>query len=258
MDKLLSLLLHLKKVMSKLFLLLGYEVRSEKHNGMHRLAKLMTHFNIDLILDVGANYGQFSTQQLKLGYIGSIISFEPLKGPFKQLCNEASQHEDWYCFNCALSNNSESKILHVADNEGASSSFLEFADHHNLNASVDFVGDEEVQSMRLDDFSHACLDYHSNTIMLKLDVQGHEMEVLDGASNLLSFVDLVFIEVFLLPLYQQSYILVDYVDRMNKLGFVPIATFFNMRSAEGFDLAQDILFVRKEKVDLSDWKNSKG
>lgn len=57
-----------------------------------RQAALIRDRKIDLVLDVGANRGQFATAlRDELGYRGRIVSFEPLKDVFPLLQQAAAQ-----------------------------------------------------------------------------------------------------------------------------------------------------------------------
>ena len=49
------------------------------------IRKLIDEFEISLILDVGANIGQFGTSMRELGYTGTLVSFEPVAAQFAKL-----------------------------------------------------------------------------------------------------------------------------------------------------------------------------
>src|SRR5690606_2975356 len=86
----------------------------------HPLAKriwLMDLYNVDLVLDVGANTGQYARQiREELDYQGRIISFEPLSKAYSSL-EAASVHDPlWECHNYALGDNNENTVINVSGN----------------------------------------------------------------------------------------------------------------------------------------------
>src|SRR6476659_2537452 len=58
--------------------------------------------NIDLVLDVGANVGQFATSLREKGYAGQIESFEPVSSVFQALADTARNDPRWNVHNMAL------------------------------------------------------------------------------------------------------------------------------------------------------------
>jgi hypothetical protein len=59
----------------------GYDLRQRRPE----LIDFLESRQINLVLDVGANSGQFGVALRAGGYCGSIISFEPATKPFEQL-----------------------------------------------------------------------------------------------------------------------------------------------------------------------------
>jgi len=57
---------------------------------------------VNVVLDVGANSGQYATDLRRAAYKGRIVSFEPLSGPFSLLERSAARDPLWNCRQCAL------------------------------------------------------------------------------------------------------------------------------------------------------------
>ncbi len=84
-----------------------------------------------------------------------------------------------------------------------------------------------------------------DTVYLKIDVQGLELEVLRGAESLLDQVAAVESELSLTPLYEQGATFVDVVDHLDTRGFhlVSLAPVF-IDPRDGRLLQLDGVFTR--------------
>ena len=74
--------------------------------GEHIKDIVETH-RIDLVLDVGANTGQFGAYLRELGYAGTIHSFEPVEATFQALQRRTSGDANWSCHRMALGREGE-------------------------------------------------------------------------------------------------------------------------------------------------------
>ncbi|HXU82134.1 MAG TPA: FkbM family methyltransferase, partial [Polyangia bacterium] len=66
------------------------------------ITDLLAQQQIDAVLDVGANVGQYALLLRSWGYRGRIISFEPLSAQFQQLKAQADRDPAWEVFNIGL------------------------------------------------------------------------------------------------------------------------------------------------------------
>lgn len=86
----------------------------------------------------------------------------------------------------------------------------------------------------------------SGPLFLKVDVQGAELEVLDGAVQTLENCDLVQLEVGLLPYNLGSPTFLEKIQYMDRRGFVPLEV-CGLNRPNGTDLADiNIVFARKD------------
>lgn len=168
-----------------------------------RLQRFLEHHRIATVIDVGANRGQFASEVLKGGFKGRVISFEALPDVHRLLAEEASRWGGRWTVapRCALSNEAGTARFHVADNL-ASSSLLPPLDvlgrsgvHFDQHAAV------EVPCARLDEVLVGDLTCEA-PIFLKLDVQGAEAKVLQGATRVLHQVVGLLLEMSTAPLYE--------------------------------------------------------
>jgi FkbM family methyltransferase len=184
-----------------------------------RRAQLLAGGNFTVVVDVGANRGDYGRQIRQCGYRKRIVSFEPLPEPFSRLQARASTDALWDCRQLALGTESATRRLNVAANNGASSSFFDMsADLQIIDKSVRYVGCEEVQVCPLDAVADELIG-PSDRVWLKIDVQGYELQVLEGARRAVEKVDGLEIEMSLVPLYDGQPLMHDVLDVVRANGF---------------------------------------
>lgn len=180
----------------------GYEILGPGRSyWMQRsLEGLLRQERIDLVLDVGANTGQFVDGLEASGYTGRIISFEPLTSAHAQLCIKARKHRNWTIAEpTAIGAETGSIDIRISGNS-ASSSILEMLPLHLEVAPQSIcVGTETVRLNRLDDL---CALSPTDRVLLKVDVQGYERQVFEGAPHVLENCRAVIVEMSLVPLYE--------------------------------------------------------
>jgi FkbM family methyltransferase len=89
--------------------------------------------------------------------------------------------------------------------------------------------------------------------LVKIDVQGFERRVLEGAASALSSAELVLLTCHFLPFCSEMRTLDDTVAHMSSLGFVPYEFVdVNRRPLDGAMGRCDILFARRSSQLLSD------
>jgi FkbM family methyltransferase len=170
-----------------------------------RYRLLFSQLPIDLVLDVGANTGQFARQCRAAGYRGKILSFEPSASAHAALLRSAESDPLWSVADrMALGAANGETEINIAVNS-YSSSILPMLDAH-LSAAPNsaYLQKEKVPLRRLDDVLADLLttDASGHTIFLKLDVQGYESHVLAGATQILANTVTLQLEMSLLPLYE--------------------------------------------------------
>ena len=125
---------------------------SSNWHSIGRRMRLMRHLRVDLVLDVGANTGQYATELRRYGYVGRIVSFEPQERPFRILHSRAKHDDRWTTVNLALGDvPGQGRLDNVAENS-VSSSFLEVGDLMRESEPAAAVATTEtVEVVRLDD-----------------------------------------------------------------------------------------------------------
>lgn len=202
--------------------MMGYDVSkySIKSNSICRLKHLISILNINVVLDVGANTGQTGEQlRRELKYENQIYSFEPYQDAFTRLVRRARDDDKWECFNYALGASDHASCLYVAGNS-QSSSMLKMNDVHIKSEPTSLTtGRQNITVKKLDDLiiKKSLLD---KNIFLKVDTQGYEREVLEGATDSLQYIKLCQLELSTIQLYQNSPLIHEIIDFMYSHGFV--------------------------------------
>ena len=106
----------------------GYELHRHRpdSNPLFSTFKALEHFGVDLVLDVGANTGQFAAKLRSAGFAGEIVSFEPLAAEHRQLVSAASRDPKWHVHERGAVGNRDGEItINVAGNSVSSSVFAD-------------------------------------------------------------------------------------------------------------------------------------
>ena len=212
-----------------------------------RILTLLTNHNIDLVLDVGANDGGYARFLRAAGYQGRIISFEPLSDAHSKLLLAGRGDRDWRVApRMALGSVEGEHEINVAGNS-TSSSFLRLLDAH-LEAAPNsgFVRKERVRVARLDRLDDPVIK-GAGRIFLKIDTQGYEKPVLEGAEGIMRRVIGVQLEMSLTPLYEGQVSFRELLDLVIEKGFEMWGVFPGfINQGSGRLLQVDGVFFRKE------------
>lgn len=195
-----------KKSIHKTFNLFGLDLIRRDHFdrsfGDH-LLKVFRSRQIDCVLDVGANIGQYGSFLREIGYSGHIVSFEPVNTAFEELLTKSENDSKWTCLNVALSN--ESKLSEINVYEGSQfSSFLETSEYAISKWSdIGAAKRELVKSVCLDDvFPELNDSLQCGNFYLKLDTQGFDLNVFRGAKQSLRHIHAMQSELSLISVYK--------------------------------------------------------
>jgi FkbM family methyltransferase len=168
------------------------------------------------VIDVGANVGQFAVAMAKVFPEADVISFEPNPEAFASL-ERAARGLRIECVPSGVGCRPGRLDLHVNSSSGMSS-FLRFSEkHRTLYPQVDDGATTSVAVTTLDD--HLAGRSLAGPVLIKLDVQGFELEVLGGARRVLEAATWVVLELSFEALYDGETAFVEMLDGMSALGW---------------------------------------
>lgn len=185
-----------------------------------RRRQLMLRCGVDLVIDVGANAGQYAERLRASGYTGRIVSFEPLSQAFAELSRNAAADPAWDCLNVALGDADTTATIHVSADSFSSS----------LLSATPVLEQSAPQAVQLRDESvNVCtlasqasrIQLPEHTSLLKMDVQGFERQVLEGARRVLDRVPLVELELSVREMYRGQDLYLDVLSLLGDMGYVP-------------------------------------
>lgn len=177
--------------------------------------------SVDCVLDVGANKGQYAQFLRKhVDYKGEILSFEPIPNLAQALANRAKADPFWHVFPCALGAKEEYRPINVTDGSTLHSfltpvpSGVDYIDQLNK-----VIRSEMVPVRTVDSILNERKSFGKKSIFLKMDTQGYDQEVMQGATESLHHISALQTEISCLPIYKDMKNYVQSLAFLQKMGF---------------------------------------
>lgn len=196
----------------------------------------------DVVVDVGANRGQFALAVINLNQDARIFSFEPLKAPAETFENIFDGYNNVTLFKTAIGPSCYSAEINVSARDDSSSLLEIGAGQISVFPGTELAAKEAIQVKTL----ASCITPSdlSSVSMLKIDVQGFELQALEGCETLLSNFRFVYIESSFQELYISQALVSDIFRWLLERGF----RFSDMgdisRDSAGNAVQSDFLFER--------------
>jgi FkbM family methyltransferase len=191
------------------------------------------------VIDIGANKGQFSLVVRSLFPDVEIHAFEPLETEFQSFKSVVAGPVKHYAM--ALGAKPAEAEFYITSRPDSSSLFKPGKDHEHLSG-VTVSSSKTVKVVRLDD----AIDARglAAPVLMKLDVQGGELDVLKGAENILPFIDTIYTEASFVSLYEHQPLAGEIIGFLAERGFA-LRGVFNHSVEPGFGPTQaDFMFVK--------------
>lgn len=201
------------------------------------------------IFDVGANKGHYSIEALKIIPNAVIHCFEPNNNAFKVLNQIAGLKVN----NVAVAENNENSVLYIPTSDTTSQ-------HSTLIRSSLFrkkiIREQQTKTINLDDYCDA--NNIDSIDLLKIDTEGFEKEVLNGARRILNNTRLIQFEMNYHWVFKRIY-LKDFYDILSDFHFFRI-TGKGLVSLGDYDPKNEIFQMHNilavHNSQLTNWENS--
>jgi FkbM family methyltransferase len=190
-------------MIKKLANLFGYELLRIKksHSINSHLKNLFDLYQIDLIIDVGANKGQFGQLIRKLGYKGDILSFEPVLSSFELLKDRAKNDPRWKVFQLGLGDKKDQREINTFKSSDFSSLLAPNAKGKELFDKIREGSKELIEINTLDNILLDLKISKTRKTFLKMDTQGYDMHVFSGAKNSIDSIAALLSEISITQIY---------------------------------------------------------
>ncbi len=235
----------MKKIFKKIIHKLGYDIK-KIYNGflLNNNIIWLKKIKINTVLDIGANNGQFAEFIHSVFPNAEIHSFEPIPECFKKLTDISKNINNIIPYNFAIGSENKESTFFLNDFM-ASSSFLQVGDSHKKN----FPGTANTREIKVNKKTLDNVISGINIIvpvLLKIDVQGYEMEVFHGASAFFeNFKGLLLVETSIIKLYDNEPNFDEIYSHLKKYNFEYLGNLDQMYSPiDGKILQVDALFQK--------------
>ena len=197
-----------QKITKLLFILLSFDIKliySLFNNipaGTEHLKFFSNIKKLNTIVDIGCHKGQFALISKFIYKKSKIFSFDPLKSSKKKYKSILKKKDGYHFFNYAIGNKDVIAKINISK-KNDSSSLLEITEKQtSIFKNTEKIKEEKIYIKKL----NSCLKKKDlrKPSLLKIDVQGYELEVLKGCQELLNCFDFIYIECSFVELYKKQ------------------------------------------------------
>jgi FkbM family methyltransferase len=208
----------LHRILNSFLIKIGFELMKFPYGLLKKRIELMKKFNIDFVFDVGANTGQYASHLRCAGYKGTILSLEPLPEAFSILQKHVEKDKNWKAEQIGLGNFDGDAIINVAKNSVSSSILNIRKEHVEAVPDSKYVSQEKISIRKLDSIFEK-YEQNGKNYFLKIDTQGFEKEVINGALLTLPKITGIQVEMSLVALYEGESMFEDLKRLIESYGF---------------------------------------
>lgn len=213
------------------------------------LSRLLREFAFDFAFDVGANAGQYAAKlRNDVGYAGRILSIEPIPELIAQLQTAFANDRNWSHMACALDRTEGTAEFNVMEGSQFSSLLAATAEFENSFKGKTRISKRiQVPVRRFDAvLREAQQQYGFRKPFLKLDTQGTELRILEGATEVLPQIAAIQLEISFATIYDDAPDFHRIFDFMGDSGYEISGLFPNNYGHFPRLLEMDAVFVRRE------------
>lgn len=238
----------MKTLLKKLFRSLGYSVTKfiPGSDSQHGLQLSLSNVKSPVIFDVGAHHGETATVFSKLFPNAKLYCFEPFPQSYDKLRFNSAAYQHARLVPMGFSNANGIQAFYVNESD-ATNSLLALEDSACMTWSLDKlkqVNAIECNFQTID--SYMATEQIARIDLLKLDVQGAEMLVLEGATESLreGKISHIYLEIITAKTYTSQKSMAEYMSMLDLFGY-RIRGMYNLEYGKEGDLLQlDALFSK--------------
>jgi FkbM family methyltransferase len=216
-------------------------------DGLEKITALLAHHNIDCVFDIGANQGQYAQSLRRAGYANTIISFEPLSSMHQILEPLSKADNDWHLHERTCMGDMVGEVeINVSSSTDMSSILAIEEDTLKALPNSNYVGKETVPITTVAEILPTYQNDYQN-IYMKVDTQGFEWEVLQGAEKVLPRLAGLQLELSFFSLYKNEKTFEEIVAWLRARDFLPVLVvqgYFSKKLMKQLQI--DIIFFRKD------------
>lgn len=192
------------------------------------------------IIDIGANRGQFALVARRCFPQATIISFEPLSKPANRYRRVFAKDERVRLNEVALGPSAGKATIYVSMRDDSSSLLPITALQNQIFPGTSEIGQETVRIGPLREFVRP--EDIEPPALLKIDVQGYELEALKGCESLLDLFAYIYVECSFVELYAGQASVSEVIDFMHERGFVLKGVYNTTYDRSGVAIQADFFF----------------
>jgi FkbM family methyltransferase len=194
---------------------------------MAHLRHVFRKLEIDCVFDVGAHFGEFGKSLRDMGYRGEILSFEPVSASLERLRSAARGDPKWKVFPYALGSAEGPAEINLFLSSDFNSLLTAVEGADRFSGSTQPVGREVIEVRRLDSIFDQCTAHlpPESRILLKMDTQGYDLFVFEGAAGVLDRITAIQSELPAIHHYQAQPSMLSAMSVYWQSGFRPTAFF---------------------------------
>lgn len=196
--------------------------------------------NINHVIDIGANRGQFSLVARNVFPCARIDSFEPLPAPFEKFKYIFCSDNLTTIYPFAVSSKSCEATIHISSRDDSSSLLPISKNQTSIFPGTDECETRVVVCKLLSDLINQ--DDIKDPALLKIDVQGFELDVLQGCSNIIEKFKYIYVECSFIELYEGQAFIDDVIKFLHRFEFSFKGIYNVHYDASGMAVQADFLF----------------
>lgn len=208
--------------------------------------RLIKNISPKFIVDIGANKGQFALMLRKINPNSTIHSFEPLGNAVNSFRKIFKNDSNINIYPFAIGNSKEDKNIFISMRDDSSSILPISKNQEEIYPGTGLKETAIISIDRLD--NHIGIENIIHPSLLKIDVQGFELEVLKGSENLLGSFSYIYCECSFIELYEGQPIAYEIIDFLAQLGFYLDGIHNLHHNEKGVSIQADFLFKNLNKL----------